>query len=97
MFATVSTPDAPSIGLATQIKSVADRSLSGEGLIANRNEGLKKRLTLNQDRQENEGYRISQVEKRLRAQYTALDKQMGALSGQASYVSQQVNLLNKNS
>jgi flagellar hook-associated protein 2 len=97
MFATVSTPDAPSIGLAMQIKSVADRSLAGDGLIANRNEGLRKRLNLNQDRQENEGSRIAQVEKRLRAQYTALDRQMGALNGQASYVSQQITLMNKSS
>ena len=37
------------------------------------------------------------VEKRLRAQYTALDRQMASLSGLSNYVTQQISVLNSNS
>jgi flagellar hook-associated protein 2 len=41
--------------------------------------------------------RISMVEKRLRAQYTALDKQMASLTSLSNYVTQQISALNKRS
>ena len=37
------------------------------------------------------------TEKRLRAQYTALDKAMASLQGQQTYVTQMLNAMNKSS
>ena len=39
---------------------------------------------------------MAQVEKRLRAQYTALDATLGRLSGISSYVTQQMAALSNN-
>ena len=69
---------------------MADQVLSIEGSISTRTEGLRKRIDLNQDRREMLEDRIVMVEKRLRAQYTALDKQMASLNSLSSYVTQQI-------
>mgnify|MGYP005605805325 CR=1 FL=1 len=73
---------------------MADQVLGIEGSISTRTEGLRKRIDLNQDRQELLQDRIAMMEKRLRAQYTALDRNMGQLSGLSSYVTQQMQALN---
>ena len=79
------------------MRALTDRLIGIDGTVSTRSEGLRKRIDLNQDRQEALTDRIAQVEKRLRAQYTALDKQMGALSGLQGYVTQQINAFNANS
>jgi len=84
-------------GIATQLRAMADQVLGIEGSIATRTEGLRKRIDLNQDRQEMLEDRIAMVEKRLRAQYTALDKQMASLTSLSNYVTQQISALNKSS
>ena len=61
------------------LRAMADQVLSIDGSISSRSEGLRKRIDLNQDRQDMLEDRIAQVEKRLRAQYTALDRQMASL------------------
>lgn len=76
-------------GIAAQLRAMADQVLSFDGSINSRSEGLRKRIDMNQDRQEQLEERVAAVEKRLRAQYTALDRQMAALTGLASYVNQQ--------
>lgn len=81
-------------GIATQMRALADRMIGVDGTVSTRSEGLKKRIDLNQDRQDALTDRIAMVEKRLRAQYTALDRTMGQLSGLSSYVTQQVNAFN---
>ena len=81
-------------GIATQIRAMADQLLGIDGTISQRSEGLRKRIDLNQDRQEQLSDRITMVEKRLRAQYTALDRQMGQLSSLSSYVTQQIAAFN---
>lgn len=81
-------------GIATQLRAMADQVLSIDGSISTRTEGLRKRLDLNQDRQEQLEDRITLVEKRLRAQYTALDKQMASLNSLSNYVNQQIAALN---
>ena len=77
-------------GIAVQLRVMADQVLSIEGSISTRTEGLRKRIDLNQDRREMLEDRIVMVEKRLRAQYTALDKQMASLNSLSSYVTQQI-------
>jgi flagellar hook-associated protein 2 len=76
---------------------MADQVLGIEGSISTRTEGLRKRIDLNQDRQDLLEDRIAMIEKRLRAQYTALDKQMASLNSLSNYVTQQLSALNNSS
>ena len=82
-------------GIATQMRALADRLIGVDGTVSTRSEGLRKRIDLNQGRQELLSNRIAMVEKRLRAQYTALDKTMGQLTGLSSYVTQQFSDTNR--
>jgi len=84
-------------GIATQLRAMADQVLGIEGSISTRTEGLRKRIDLNQDRQELLEDRIAMMEKRLRAQYTALDRQMASLNSLSNYVTQQLSVLNSSS
>jgi flagellar hook-associated protein 2 len=84
-------------GIATQLRAMADQVLGIEGSISTRTEGLRKRIDLNQDRQDLLEDRIAMIEKRLRAQYTALDKQMASLNSLSNYVTQQLSALNNSS
>lgn len=83
-------------GIATQLRAMADQVLGIDGSISSRSEGLRKRIDLNQDRQDMLNDRIAMVEKRLRAQYTALDKQMASLTSLSNYVTQQISALSQN-
>ena len=83
-------------GIATQMRLLADRLIGTGGTVSTRSEGLRKRIDLNQDRQDLQTERIAQVERRLRAQYTALDRTMGQLTGLSSYVTQQFGTNNRN-
>ncbi len=86
-----------SSGIAVQLRAMADQVLSIEGSISTRSEGLRKRIDLNEERQEQLEDRITLVEKRLRAQYTALDRQMASLNSLSSYVTQQIAAMTSNS
>lgn len=81
-------------GIANQMRALADRLIGVDGTVSSRSEGLRKRIDLNQDRQDLLSDRIAAVEKRLRAQYTALDKTMGQLTGLSSYITQQFTSTN---
>ncbi|HET6317863.1 MAG TPA: flagellar filament capping protein FliD, partial [Chloroflexota bacterium] len=65
--------------------------------LKTRTEGLKTRIRGNEDRQGALEDRVAMTEKRLRAQYTALDKAMASLQGQQTYVTQMLNAMNKSS
>ena len=82
-------------GLGRQIRVLADSFLSIDGSLSSRAEGLRLRLDSNKDRQDKLTDRVAQIEKRLRAQYTALDTQMATLNGLSSYVTQQIAQFNK--
>jgi flagellar hook-associated protein 2 len=84
-------------GIATQLRALADQYLGIDGSLSSRQEGLRKRIDLNQDRQAMLEDRIAMVEKRLRAQYTALDRQMASLTSLSNYVTQQLGTLNTRS
>ena len=94
LFGNVDTLVPANNGIATQIRSMADRLLGSDGTIITRSEGLRKRIDLNQDRQDALEGRIAQVEKRLRAQYTALDRQMAQLNSLSGYITQQLTVFN---
>ena len=94
LFGNVDTLVSANNGVATQIRTMADRLLGTDGTIVTRSEGLRKRIDLNQDRQDHLTDRIAQVEKRLRAQYTALDRQMAQLNSLSGYITQQLTVFN---
>jgi flagellar hook-associated protein 2 len=95
LFAADDALDAANDGIATRLRELADQFLGADGAIATRQEGLRRRIELNEDRQERLEDRIVMIEKRLRAQYTALDRQMAALTSLSSYVSQQIAAFNR--
>ena len=84
-------------GVALQLRDLADAILGADGTLQARTDGLNRRLDSNQDRQDRLTDRIALVEKRLRTQYTALDVKMGQLSSVASYMTQQLALINNQS
>jgi flagellar hook-associated protein 2 len=84
-------------GLGRQIRVLADSFLSVDGSLSTRAEGLRARLDSNKNQQDKLTDRVAQTEKRLRAQYTALDTQMATLNGLSSYVTQQITQFNKSS
>lgn len=84
-------------GMATRLRTLADSMLSIDGAITTRTEGLNKAIAENKKRQDALDGRVALFEKRLRAQYTALDKAMASISTQSNYVTQMINSFNKNS
>jgi len=96
LFATNDLVTPANNGIATMLRAMADQVLSVGGSISSRTDGLRKRIDMNQDRQDMLNDRIAMVEKRLRAQYTALDRQMASLSSLSNYVTQQLSALSQN-
>lgn len=80
-------------GIARKFKSYLDGMLGDDGPMETKTEGLNARIKDNQDQQARLEDRVSAYEKRIRAQYEALDTQMAQLSGLSNYVSQQMKLL----
>lgn len=97
LFANDDLLDDANDGIATRMRGLADRFLGVDGSISTRQEGLRQRIDRNQDRQEQLEDRIAMVEKRLRAQYSALDRQMATLTSLSGYVSQQMQMLTRSS
>ena len=95
LFSASDTPVQANNGFATLVRNLADTALGVDGSIASRSEGLRGRISANEKRQAELEVRVTQVEARLRKQYTALDTKMGELQSLSSYVTQQVALLNK--
>lgn len=89
-------PASPSsLGLGKIIGNKLDDLLKTGGNVSTRTDGLSSTLKTNQDRQDRLENRMTMVEKRLRAQYTALDTSMASMNSLSSYVSQQVSSWNK--
>lgn len=82
-------------GFAQRIRAYVDGALSTDGRVSSRQAGIQKAIDNNNKRQDQLEDRLSASETRLRARYTALDTQMSKLNGLSSYVTQQMNLLNK--
>jgi flagellar hook-associated protein 2 len=81
-------------GFMRRFKELGDALLGVDGTFETRNESLQDRLERNGDRQDQMEARLAATEKRLRAQYEALDRNMGQLSGLSNYMSQQLQALN---
>ncbi len=92
---TSATGDSQTEGLALKLKKFASGLIASDGSITTRSDSL----TLEQKRNEKDQIRVtdrvSLVEKRLRAQYTALDTKMAQLTALDTYITQQVAQWNK--
>ena len=97
LFSNVDGANSANEGIATKLRGLADNMLGFEGALTNRTSGLRKSVQDNEKRQEEMDARVALFEKRLRAQYTALDKTMSQINGTSSYVSQMITNWNKSS
>lgn len=84
-------------GFGRRFKAYIDGVLASDGTLSNASDGIQRRITANKDRQSALERRVEQVEKRLRAEYTALDTQMARMNGLSSYLAQQFAPLNRSS
>jgi flagellar hook-associated protein 2 len=80
-------------GLGQKFKSYLDGMLDDSGAIETVTDSLQARIKDNLAQQDRLNDRADAYEKRIRAQYQALDAQMGQLQGLSDYVSQQLKLL----
>lgn len=96
MLSNADTLDTSKVGIARAFRNLGDAFLKFDGPLTTRAEGLRSRLDQNQDQQDRLNERIAQTEKRLRAQYSALDTTLSRLNGLSSYVTQQIAQFNNN-
>ena len=80
-------------GYVYRLHSAADTLLGTNGLIATRKDGLDSQVSDIEDRKLNIQYRMDQVEKRLRSQFSALDSLMSNLNATGNYLTQQLSNL----
>lgn len=82
-------------GLGVRLKEFTTGLLSSDGVFAAKDESMKTQLKRNTQDQERMMTRVNAYEKRLLAQYTALDVKMASLTALDTYISQQVAQWNK--
>jgi len=84
-------------GIGTRMRTLTSTVLDLEGTLTTRTKGLNATLNDNSKRQEQMQSRVDLYEKRLRAQYSALDTAMAKLTSNSNYVTQMITSLNKSS
>jgi flagellar hook-associated protein 2 len=94
LFANVDTVDPTKTGFANRFKGWLDSSLNTDGTLDSRTQSLQARVRNNEQAQARLEDRVARTQQRLERQYSALDTRMGQLSGLASYVTQQMAMLN---
>ena len=94
LFSNSSLTDPTLDGFGKRFKVVTDAILAADGALTTRTDGLGKQLDKNQKDQDSLNVRLAAIEKRMRAQYTALDATMAKLNGVSNYVTQQINAFN---
>jgi flagellar hook-associated protein 2 len=77
-------------GFARRYASLATQALGVDGIVTTRTAGLQALITKNTDDQAAMSDRVDTFQKRLVAQYTALDAKVAQLNSLSSYVTQQV-------
>ena len=97
MFSSASLTDPTADGFGKRFRVLTAAMLASDGSLTTRTDGLSAALTRNQKDQAHFNDRLTATEKRLRAQYTALDATMAKLNGVSSYVTQQIAQYNRSS
>ena len=80
-------------GYAERLSQFASDFLAGEGVIASRVDGLNASIKDIDRRQEDFNRRLSMVEARYRAQFTALDTMLSSLNQTSQFLQQQLATL----
>lgn len=82
-------------GFALKFANFAKGALASGGSVVNKAASLQKELDTNATDQQRVNDRADAFEKRIRAQYSALDAKMASLNALNSYVAQQITTWNK--
>ena len=90
MFSSSSATDPTLDGFGKRFRVIADSMIGIDGAVTTRTDGLGQQLQRNQKDQDALQLRLDAIEKRYRAQYTALDTAMAQLQTQSSYITQQI-------
>lgn len=94
---TVNVANPANAGLARRFSDLATAMLGTNGAITNRTSSLQKALANNQKNQDKVEARAETLQERLVAQYSAMDSAVSKLSGLNSFVTAQLNALNRQS
>ena len=97
LFSNSSLTDPNLDGFGKRFRVVTDAMLAADGALTSRTDGLGQQLQRNQKSQDNLSVRLASIEKRMRAQYTALDARMAQINGTSSLVTQQIAAYNASS
>jgi flagellar hook-associated protein 2 len=97
MFSNSDLVDPTQDGFGKRFRVIADSMIGIDGAVTTRTDGLGQQLSRNQKAQDALELRLQAIEKRYRAQYTALDTAMAQLQTQSSYITQQIAAWNANS
>jgi flagellar hook-associated protein 2 len=81
-------------GFAKKLATWADGMLGTQGTLTSKQNSIKSQITNNQKDQVKVNERLVAIEKRLRAQYSALDSTMSQANALQSYVQQQITSWN---
>ena len=87
--------DPTAVGFGWKIKTFAQDLIDSDGTVTNKTDAIQASLKRNTLDQERVNDKASRSEKRLLAQYNAMDAAVGRLNGLSSFVSQQIAVWNK--
>ncbi|MEW6353154.1 MAG: flagellar filament capping protein FliD [Pseudomonadota bacterium] len=80
-------------GYAYQLDKLADNLLASSGPVASRTDGINRSIKDISTQRETLNRRLAEVEKRLRAQFTALDKVVSQLKSTSDFLTKQLSRL----
>ena len=94
LFANSDLLDPSKDGFGKRFRVITDAMLGVDGALTTRTDGLGQQLQRNQKDQDALQVRLDGIEKRMRAQYTALDATMALLNSKSNYITQQIAAFN---
>jgi flagellar hook-associated protein 2 len=81
-------------GIAKQLDRYIDEALGANGRLTTRTDGINSSIRKLTDRQADLESRMSQIEKRYRAQFSALDAMLSSMSTTSTFLTQQLAAMN---
>jgi flagellar hook-associated protein 2 len=94
LFANSDLLDPSKDGFGKRFRVITDAMLGVDGALTTKTDGLGQQLQRNQKDQDALQVRLDGIEKRMRAQYTALDATMALLNSKSNYITQQIAAFN---
>lgn len=96
-FSATSEANSGAEGIAVRFANLSKQVTGSDGTISTRTDSIKSNIKRKEANIDSLELRATNVEKRLRAQYTALDQTSTRLNGLSAYVTQQLAALNNSS